>query len=90
MSDPILLPFIQFSEDIKEEWILSEALKLNNLLVLPMKILEVVKKEKPKGTFIYHLKVEACADEKEFRNLVHAWIFGIDAMRDRILSKQRV
>lgn len=56
--------------------------ELNNLLVIPMKILEIktkrVTKSDGKERTYYSVDVENCADEKEWDHLVACWMLGFN------------
>lgn len=76
------LPFIIFKKKLDQDWILSYALKLNNLLVIPMKISEIVETKNSDGHYLYNVKVENCADKKEWALLVSSFLMGSNAQAE--------
>ena len=62
----------------REDLIRQAAFELNNLLAIPMKIVDL--EVGPASTPNYHnvnINVEDCADEKEWDDLVKAFVAGV-------------
>lgn len=72
------IPFISSTLQREKFALLAIALNLNNLTLVPTKILDIKEIEK-NGTFSYYIVAEEGLDEQEWASLIASFVFGARA-----------